>query len=184
MTISYADVMDSGKGWAGQIHFNKTLLEVTHPVFLDSPSRVLTSFLGQQEFQAFYRRKDTFSLGICNGCQLMALLGAVPFPKYEIDFDTDPGKDEKWFQSQPRFIHNESERFESRFVTLQVTEGNPSIFLRGPSLSTLSSLWNALSPPMDGGCCRDGGLVPGLLVVPRGGQGALPRQGHREGGAR
>ena len=54
--FSYADVLDSGKGWAATIRFNPRLLE---------------------EFQAFYDREDTFSLGVCNGCQLMALLGWV-----------------------------------------------------------------------------------------------------------
>lgn len=118
--FSYADVMDSGKGWAGLIHFNKKLLE---------------------EFQAFYRRKDTFSLGICNGCQLMALLGAIPFPKYyeqtTLEADGASDAEEAWFQSQPRFIHNESERFESRFVTLKIMEDNPSIFLKGMEGSSL-----------------------------------------------
>lgn len=51
--FSNADVLDSAKGWAGSIKFNPSLLK---------------------EFSEFYERKDTFSLGICNGCQLMALL--------------------------------------------------------------------------------------------------------------
>lgn len=54
--FSYGDVLDSAKGWAGAIRFNPALW---------------------QQFQAFYERKDTFSLGVCNGCQLMALLGWV-----------------------------------------------------------------------------------------------------------
>ncbi len=56
--FSYADVLDSAKGWAGVIKNNKKIRE---------------------EFQVFYNRKDTFSLGVCNGCQLMALLGRVPW---------------------------------------------------------------------------------------------------------
>ena len=56
--FSYADVLDSGKGWAGTIRFNAAVLE---------------------QFTAFYARPDTFSLGVCNGCQLAALLGWVPF---------------------------------------------------------------------------------------------------------
>jgi phosphoribosylformylglycinamidine synthase len=55
--FSYADVMDSAKGWAGTIRFNERLW---------------------RQFQDFYARLDTFSLGVCNGCQLMALLGWVP----------------------------------------------------------------------------------------------------------
>ena len=54
--FSYADVLDSAKGWAGVIKFNKNVWE---------------------QLQAFYNREDTFSLGVCNGCQLMALLGWV-----------------------------------------------------------------------------------------------------------
>ena len=48
--------MASAKGWAGSILFNETLLS---------------------QFTRFKNRKDTFSLGVCNGCQLMALLGWV-----------------------------------------------------------------------------------------------------------
>lgn len=56
--FSYADVLDSAKGWAASILF--------HPKIA-------------AQFTHFYNRSDTFSLGICNGCQLMALLGWVPF---------------------------------------------------------------------------------------------------------
>mmetsp|Transcript_4471 Transcript_4471/g.8007 ORF Transcript_4471/g.8007 Transcript_4471/m.8007 type:complete len:341 (-) Transcript_4471:162-1184(-) len=55
--FSYADTLDSAKGWAGTIRFNDRVLE---------------------QFRGFYSRADTWSLGICNGCQLMALLGWVP----------------------------------------------------------------------------------------------------------
>jgi len=57
-----------------------------------------------QQFQAFYARDDTWSLGICNGCQLMALLGWVPASNEKALPDTQ----------QPRFVHNKSGRFESR----------------------------------------------------------------------
>jgi phosphoribosylformylglycinamidine synthase len=93
--------------------------------------------IAPKEFEAFYQRKDTFSLGICNGCQLMALLGVVPFSKFERDQTQRPDEEEAWFQSQPRFIHNESGRFESRFVTLKIMEGNPSIFLKGRTSTTI-----------------------------------------------
>jgi len=56
--FSYADVLDSAKGWAASIRFNKNVWE---------------------QFERFYHRPDTFSLGVCNGCQLMALLGWVPW---------------------------------------------------------------------------------------------------------
>ena len=55
--ISYADVLDSGKGWAAVVKFNPGLLE---------------------QFEAFRGCKDTFLLGVCNGCQFLALLGWVP----------------------------------------------------------------------------------------------------------
>ncbi len=87
--FSYADVLDSAKGWAGVIKFNTKVWD---------------------QFQAFYNRPDTFSLGVCNGCQLMALLGWVPF-----------GSDTKTV-SQPRFIRNASGRFESRWSTVNIQE--------------------------------------------------------------
>jgi phosphoribosylformylglycinamidine synthase len=94
--FAYADVLDSAKGWAGVIRFNPSLL---------------------QQFQAFHDRDDTFSIGICNGCQLSALLGWVPWAGIET-------------QVQPRFIQNSSGRFESRFATVRILE-SPSIMLRG-----------------------------------------------------
>ena len=105
--FSYADVLDSAKGWAGVIRFNDTLWS---------------------QFNAFYNRPDTFSLGVCNGCQLMALLGWVPFSGLEDAV-------------QPRFIHNQSGRFESRFSTLQIQE-SPSIMLKGMAGSSLG-VWVA-----------------------------------------
>ena len=100
--FSYADVLDSGKGWAGVIRFNKKIYE---------------------QFQKFYHRPDTFSLGVCNGCQLMALLGWVPWHGISDNF-------------QPRFIHNKSGRLESRFVTVKIFE-NPAIMLKGMEGSAL-----------------------------------------------
>ncbi len=105
--FSYADVLDSAKGWAGVIRFNKKLLE---------------------KFQDFYSRNDTFSLGVCNGCQLLALLGWVPWR----------GIDDK---IQPRFIRNTSGRFESRFSTVKIFP-SPSVMLRGMEGSVLG-IWVA-----------------------------------------
>ncbi len=105
--FSYADVLDSAKGWAGTIRFNKTLYE---------------------QFNSFYNKTDTFSLGVCNGCQLMALLGWVPWQ----------GIDDKF---QPRFIHNKSGRFESRFATVRIIE-SPSIMLKDMESSVLG-VWIA-----------------------------------------
>ncbi len=94
--FAYADVLDSAKGWAGTIRFNPGLLD---------------------QFQRFHDRPDTFSLGICNGCQLLALMGWVPWQGIENAL-------------QPRFIRNGSGRFESRFTTVKILE-SPSIMLRG-----------------------------------------------------
>ncbi len=105
--FSYADVLDSAKGWAGLIRFNEDLW-------------------GQ--FTGFYEREDTFSLGVCNGCQLMALLGWVPWAGIESG-------------NQPRFISNESGRFESRFSTVRILPSE-SIMLRGMENSVLG-IWVA-----------------------------------------
>jgi phosphoribosylformylglycinamidine synthase len=100
--FSYADVLDSGKGWAGVIRFHDKL---------------------RDQFEAFVSRADTFTLGVCNGCQLFALLGWVPWR----------GIDEV---EQPRFVRNASERFESRFVTVTILD-SPAVMLRGMAGSTL-----------------------------------------------
>jgi len=105
--FSYADVLDSAKGWAGVIRFHKGIYE---------------------QFQRFYHREDTFSLGVCNGCQLMALLGWVPWQGIEDRF-------------QPRFIRNKSGRFESRFSTVKILPSS-SLLLRGMEGSILG-IWVA-----------------------------------------
>lgn len=112
--FSYADVLDSAKGWSASIRFNQPLL-------------------GQ--FQEFYNRPDTFSLGVCNGCQLMALLGWVPGA--DVGGSLGQGGD----VSQPRFIHNESGRFECRFTGVRI--GNsPAIMFKGMEGSSLG-VWAA-----------------------------------------
>lgn len=112
--FSYADVLDSAKGWSASIRFNQPLLN---------------------QFQEFYNRKDTFSLGVCNGCQLMALLGWVPGPQVGGVFGSggDP--------SQPRFIHNESGRFECRFTSVTIKD-SPALMFKGMEGSTLG-VWAA-----------------------------------------
>ena len=105
--FSYADVLDAAKGWAAIIRFNPKLRAV---------------------FESFFNRPDTFSLGICNGCQLMALLGVVPWQ----------GIPER---AQPRFIRNRSERFESHWGTVRVSR-SPSMMLKGMEGSILG-IWSA-----------------------------------------
>jgi phosphoribosylformylglycinamidine synthase len=94
--FSYKDTFGSAKGWAATILFNPMLKKM---------------------FDRFYTREDTFSLGVCNGCQLMALLGWVPWKGIVCDL-------------QPRFVHNVSGRFESRWVQAIVQE-SPSILFTG-----------------------------------------------------
>lgn len=106
--FSYADVLDSGKGWAGVIKFNENVYK---------------------QFQDFRQRSDTFSLGVCNGCQLMALLGWIP---------NSEGLPE---DQQPRLLHNHSAKFESRFSSVKITEG-PAIMFKGMEGSSLG-VWVA-----------------------------------------
>ena len=81
------------------------------------------------QFEAFYERPDTFSLGVCNGCQLLALLGWVPWRGID-------------GRAQPRFIRNASGRFESRFATVTHPTRARPIMLRGMEGSTLG-IWVA-----------------------------------------
>jgi phosphoribosylformylglycinamidine synthase len=105
--FSYADVLDAAKGWAGVIRFNESIRDA---------------------FERFRARPDTFTLGVCNGCQLFALLGWVPWRGIAD-------------AAQPRFIQNESGRFESRFTTVRI-EASPAVMLRGMEGSTLG-IWMA-----------------------------------------
>ena len=98
--FSYGDTLGAGIGWARSITFNPLLSE---------------------QFQGFFARKDTFGLGVCNGCQMFAELA-----------DIIPGA-EAW----PRFTTNQSERFEARLSMVEVLE-SPSLFLQGMAGSRLS----------------------------------------------
>jgi phosphoribosylformylglycinamidine synthase len=100
-------VLDAAKGWAGVIRLNPTI---------------------RAAFDRFRERPDTFSLGVCNGCQLFALLGWVPWAGIPD-------------AAQPRFIHNESGRFESRFATVRI-EPSPALMFRGMEGSVLG-IWTA-----------------------------------------
>ena len=89
--FSNSDVLGSAKGWAGAFLFNPKAKEA-----LDK----------------FYARKDTLSLGICNGCQLMVELGLVG--------SKEGGK--------ARMLHNNSHKFESGFVSLDIPQNNSVMF--------------------------------------------------------
>ncbi len=91
--FSYGDVLGAGRGWATSILERAALRDA---------------------FAAFFARPDTFTLGVCNGCQMLSQLKAII-----------PGA-EHW----PRFLRNRSEQFEARFGLLEVAE-SPSLFFRG-----------------------------------------------------
>jgi phosphoribosylformylglycinamidine synthase len=97
--FSFGDVLGAGEGWAKSILFNARAREA---------------------FEAFFRRGDTFALGVCNGCQMMASLG-----------DLIPGA-EAW----PHFVRNRSDQFEARLVMVEVTR-SPSLFFSGMEGSRL-----------------------------------------------
>ncbi|XP_041521623.1 phosphoribosylformylglycinamidine synthase isoform X2 [Microtus oregoni] len=116
--FSYADVLGSAKGWAAAVTFNPR---------------------AREELGRFRRRPDTFSLGVCNGCQLLALLGWV-------GGDPNEEQDESGPDSQPTkpgllLRHNLSGRFESRWATVRVEPG-PALMLRGMEGSVLP-VWSA-----------------------------------------
>lgn len=91
--FSYGDVLGAGSGWARSILYNARMAEM---------------------FRCFFARKETFTLGVCNGCQMVAQLK-----------DIIPGA-EHW----PAFRRNVSEQFEARYATLEVMD-SPSVLLRG-----------------------------------------------------
>jgi len=81
--FSYGDVLGAGRGWAGTIRFNPRARDV---------------------FSAFFQRQDNFTLGVCNGCQMLAALSElIPGSKH-------------W----PRFERNRSEQFEARLAMVEV----------------------------------------------------------------
>ena len=91
--FSYGDVLGAGEGWAKTILFNTA---------------------ARDAFQQFFYRDDTFTLGVCNGCQMVSNLKTLI-----------PGADH-W----PRFVRNTSEQFEARFSLVRV-EASPSVLLQG-----------------------------------------------------
>lgn len=102
--FSNSDVLGSAKGWAG--------------AFLYNPK-------AKEALDRFYARKDTLSLGICNGCQLMVELNLIN-PEH---------------QQRTRMLHNDSHKFESTFLGLTIPENN-SVMLGSLSGSKLG-IWVA-----------------------------------------
>jgi len=102
--FSNSDVLGSAKGWAGAFLYNKR---------------------AKNALDNFYARKDTLSLGICNGCQLMGELGLL-YPEHE---------------NHHKLLHNASGKFESAFVNIEIPE-NDSVMLGSLSGSKLG-IWVA-----------------------------------------
>jgi phosphoribosylformylglycinamidine synthase len=97
--FSYGDVLGAGGGWAASILFHERT---------------------RAEFERFFRRTDAFTLGVCNGCQMMALLKELI-----------PGA-AHW----PRFLRNRSEQFEGRATLVEILD-SPSLLLAGMAGSLL-----------------------------------------------
>jgi len=91
--FSYGDVLGAGRGWAASVLYNERLREM---------------------FAAFFADERTFSLGVCNGCQMLSQLKSII-----------PGA-AHW----PRFARNASEQYEARFVSVEVVQ-SPSILFAG-----------------------------------------------------
>lgn len=91
--FSYGDVLGAGAGWAKSILFNEQ---------------------ARAQFKAFFERTDTFTLGVCNGCQMLSQLKEII-----------PGA-EHW----PNFVRNTSEQFEARVAMVEVQESD-SLFMAG-----------------------------------------------------
>ena len=89
--FSNSDVLGSAKGWAAGILFNEK---------------------AKAAIDRFYARKDTLSLGICNGCQLMAELELL-YPEHE---------------KKHKMLHNDSHKFESNFITLEIPKNHSVMF--------------------------------------------------------
>jgi len=102
--FSNSDVLGSAKGWAGAFKYNDN-------------ARIA--------LEKFYARKDTLSLGVCNGCQVMIELGLV-----------NPDH-----QQKTKMLHNASGKFESTFLTVDILE-NDSVMLKSLSGSKLG-IWVA-----------------------------------------
>jgi len=91
--FSYGDVLGAGEGWAKSILFNSR---------------------ARDEFEAFFKRDDSFALGACNGCQMMSNLKSII-----------PGA-ENW----PHFERNSSEQYEARVALVEIQK-SPSLFFQG-----------------------------------------------------
>lgn len=122
--FSYADVLGSAKGWGAVTLFNEN---------------------ARQELSRFRSRNDTFSLGVCNGCQLMGLIGWVgcDLERNDVANDDLVGDDVDCIKLSQGICltHNDSGRFECRFSTVRIEE-SPAIMFKDMAGSLLG-IWVA-----------------------------------------
>ena len=102
--FSNSDVLGSAKGWAGSFKYNEK---------------------AKKALDDFFARKDTLSLGVCNGCQLFVALGLL-----------NPNHEEK-----PKMLHNDSHKFECQFTSVKIQENN-TVMLSSLAESQLG-IWSA-----------------------------------------
>ncbi len=104
MYVYFLDVLGSAKGWAGSFLFDPEV---------------------KAQLAAFRARKDTFSFGVCNGCQLLGLLQWIGISDKEME------EEEGGIPPVPDVFldHNLSERYESRFPTVRIDK-SPAIMLK------------------------------------------------------
>lgn len=108
--FSYGDVLGAGAGWAKSVLHHKDLRE---------------------SFQIFFNRPDTFTLGVCNGCQFLSRLAyAGLIPGVPAATDGQSGKETAVW---PLFGRNQSEQYEARFCMLQVSEFPPAPYTSPPT---------------------------------------------------
>ena len=125
--FSYGDVLGGGGGWASSVRFNDGVSEV---------------------FSRFFERPDTFTLGLCNGCQMLSQLTALI----------------RGSSHWPRFKRNRSEQFEARLVLCEITP-SPSLFFTGMTGSQLlvpvahGEGRSLFEPPRDAGQALESQLV-------------------------
>lgn len=136
--FSYGDTLGAGQGWAKSVLHHRTV---------------------RKEFQNFFERKNTFTLGVCNGAQFLVRLKSLI-----------PGADNKTAPWPTAMVRNRSEQFEARFSMVQVLDNDdkdpnnndptptspPSVFLHGMAGSALPiavsngegrAFWASSSPP-------------------------------------
>ena len=127
--FSYGDVLGAGQGWAKSI---------------------LMHDAARKSFEAFFKRPNTFSFGVCNGCQMLTRLKELI-----------PGA-----QHWPTFVENTSQQFEARYSMVTIQDQKPSVFFDGMGGSSLPIVVShgegkaRFSSPADLHSLNDSGLIP------------------------